>query len=130
MVFCSSTKLKLIIFKRYYFRLSFRSSLFSNGFFLQYVLEIFCPMLYGIESESKCRTFRPFFMCNSTFTGSKLEFGVWGTWEDSSYQFHLLNREKKDENDEDIFVFCALSMDNDLKPSYAVDTSWEGIDYM
>ena len=33
-------------------------------------------------------------------------------------------------NNEKLFTCCALSMDDDFNPSYAVQASWEGIDYM
>ena len=33
---------------------------------------------------------------------------------------------KKVKNDEKLFTCCALGMDDDLNPSYAVPASWEG----
>ena len=37
---------------------------------------------------------------------------------------------KKVNNDDDICTCCALGMNDDFIPSYAVPASWEGIDYM
>ena len=37
---------------------------------------------------------------------------------------------KKVNNNEKLFTCCALGMDDDFIPSYAVPASWEGIDYM
>ena len=36
---------------------------------------------------------------------------------------------KKVKNGENLFTCCALGMDDDFNPSYAVPESWEGIDY-
>ena len=37
---------------------------------------------------------------------------------------------KKANNDEKTCTCCALGMNNDFMPSYAVSASWKGIDYL